>query len=379
MLEHRLREAERLDAIGRLAAGIAHDFNNVLLAIRGNAELAAKASEPASRAARASEQVISAADRAAALTRQLLAFGRRQVLSPEVFDLNELVRHATATLQRVAGPEYLVDFERGERALVRVDGAELEQAVANLVANARDSMPGGGRILVRTGCGEIDASVAAAHGAPAGRYGMIRVSDHGAGMDPELLAHVFEPFFTTKRDGTGLGLAAVHGVVAQSGGIVVSESEPGRGSTFGIYLPLVDVAATAPPRLAVVPGRRAARENVLLAASDAGARDVMVAMLQEAGYEVLAARDMADALELAHGHEIAVLVTDLSLPGGEGPALARAVTADQAAVRVLVVSGRIDDAADAGGYPLLEKPFSAEALVDAVRYAASGSIGAPPV
>jgi CheY-like chemotaxis protein len=300
------------------------------------------------------------------------------MLSPEVLDLNELVRRALPALERVAGPEYLVDFERGERAPVRVDAAELEQAIANLVANARDSMPGGGRILVRAGCADVDAALAAAYGAPPGRYAMVRVSDHGAGIDAETLAQVFEPFFSTKPHGTGLGLAAVHGVVAQSGGVVVPESEPGRGSTFGIYLPLVDAAAVPTRRLSVIPGGPA-RETVLLAAADDGARDVMIAMLQEAGYDVVAAGDMASALELADAHVVSVLLTDLSLPGGDGPALARAVTAEQPDARVLVVSGRIDDAADAGGYPLLEKPFSADVLVDALRHAPSGSVGVPPV
>jgi signal transduction histidine kinase len=237
-LEDRLRESEKLEAIGRLAAGVAHDFNNMLLAIRGYAELAqSKAGDAAARPLR---EILATADRAHVLTRQLLAFGRRQNLSPERFDLNELPPAAASMLERLVGEAYVVEVERGEHAPVDADRGQFEQALVNLVLNARDAMPDGGRIAVRTGCANVDGRTAAAVGLAPGRYAMLRVSDHGEGIDAATLERIFEPFFTTKDAGrgTGLGLATVHGLVAQSGGAIAVESEPGRGSTFTIYLPL---------------------------------------------------------------------------------------------------------------------------------------------
>jgi signal transduction histidine kinase len=225
--------------VGRLAGGIAHDFNNMLLAIRGYAELiAGQAKEDG--AARHAREIVSAADRATVLTRQLLAFGRRQVLAPEVFDLNELPSGIASMLERVVGEIYVIELERGERAPVHADRSQLEQAVVNLVLNARDAMPGGGRITVRTGAVALDDHGARQLGVEPAVYAMLRVSDHGTGIDEATLHHVFEPFFSTKdaTKGTGLGLSTVHGVATQSGGAVGVETEPGRGSTFTIYLPL---------------------------------------------------------------------------------------------------------------------------------------------
>jgi signal transduction histidine kinase len=232
----RLRcEAEKLEAIGRFAAGVAHDFNNVLVAIRGYAELAAATADEAS--ARPLREIVATAERGHELTRQLLVLGRRQALSPERFDLNDLPRAAASTLERLLGASYTVEVARGERAPVDADRAQLEQALVHLVLNARDAMPGGGRITVRTGVARVDDPVV---GLSPGRYAMLRVSDHGEGIDSGTLERVFEPFFTTKPHGlgAGLGLATVHAVVAQSGGAVDAESEPGNGSTFTVYLPL---------------------------------------------------------------------------------------------------------------------------------------------
>ena len=236
-LERRLHESEKLEAIGRLAGGVAHDFNNLLLAIRGYAELAA--SNAGAAAERPLREILATADRAHALTRQLLAFGRRQQLAPERFDLNELPPGVLSMLEQLVGEPYSIELERGEAAPVEADRPQLENVLVNLVLNARDSMPDGGRITVRTGCTSLDGTAAAGVGLAPGRYATLRVSDHGDGIDASVRDRIFEPFFTTKDTGrgTGLGLATVHGVVAQSGGATAVESEAEHGSTFTVYLP----------------------------------------------------------------------------------------------------------------------------------------------
>jgi len=377
-LEMQLLQAQKMEAVGQLAGGVAHDFNNVLTAIAGYAELL-REDLPGEDARRGDlEEILRATDRAAALTRQLLAFSRRQVLAPRVLDLNTVVASVDNMLGRLIGADVeLKTALAPELGAVRADPGQLEQVIMNLVVNARDAMPRGGKLTIETANAELDESYALEHPAVvAGPYVMLAVSDSGVGMDAATQARIFEPFFTTKEKGkgTGLGLATVYGIVKQSGGNIWLYSEPGRGTTFKIYLPRVDQPLELPTPTPAARETPRGTETVLLVEDDDAVRALARKMLAAHGYTVLAAPSGADALELAASHAgpIHLLVTDVVLPGISGRELAIRFQSVRPGLKVLYTSGYTDDAVvhhgvlDAG-IAFLQKPFTSGALARKVR------------
>ena len=361
-------QAQKMEAIGRLAGGVAHDFNNLLGVILGHAELLLRRCSADAAVAAELDQVRLAAERGGRLTRQLLAFSRRQVLQPRVLDVNAAVRALEPMLSRLIGEDVqLATVLADAVGCVRADEGQVEQILMNLAVNARDAMPRGGTLTIETaasGAGEI----------------AITVRDTGLGMDAATLAHVFEPFFTTKPvgEGTGLGLATVHGIVHQSGGRIEVESEPGRGTAFRISLPRVE-GSVAPVCSRREPSSVGGHETILLVEDDAALRSVTVEILQEAGYVVRAAAQPVEALALcaSEGDGIDLLLTDVVMPGLSGPQLASRILSEHPGLRVLYVSGYTDEAVSRHGLPhvgalnLLQKPFSASDLLHAVRAALS--------
>ena len=377
-LENQFRQAQRLEAIGRLAGGVAHDFNNILTTITGYSDLLLADLGPNDPKRPDLEEIRASTQRAAALTRQLLAFSRKQVLQSRVLDLNAVVRTLDKMLRRLIGEDVTLELSLAAGlSAVRADPSQIEQVILNLAVNARDAMPQGGRLTIETAEAELDDAYAREHpGASPGRYIMLAVSDTGVGMDTETRAHVFEPFFTTKPQGmgTGLGLSTVYGIVKQSAGSVWVYSEPGGGATFKIYLPRVDeVPADVVPE-APLPPAAGGRETVLLAEDDRAVRTVVAGVLEQKGYRVLRAPDGQTALDMARAHpaEIHLLVTDLVMPGTTGQDLAEVLRAERPHLRVLYMSGYTDDAVVRHavlqeGMPYLQKPFSPRALASKVR------------
>jgi hypothetical protein len=378
-IEERLRQSQKMEAVGRLAGSIAHDFNNLLTAIGGYADLLLGSLDPDDPAADDAREIRRAVERGAALTRQLLAFSRRQVVQPHVVDLNESVNGMRPLLERLLGERTrLVLGLGGAAGTVRIDPGQLEQVLLNLAINGRDAMPAGGRLLVETAQVELDDQYAAARrDVSPGRYAVLAVSDEGGGLSDEARAHLFEPFFTTKPrgQGTGLGLATVYGIVRQAGGHIDVYSQPDFGTTFRVYLPSLAESATlaeVPPVPVGTPRPMSGR--VLVAEDEAVVRRVIVETLSRAGLLVREARDGADALALLErGPLPELLVTDVRMPGMSGPELARAARSRWPGIAVLFVSGHTgaDTPADLtahGGY-LLGKPFTTEALLAAVAEA----------
>jgi PAS domain S-box-containing protein len=381
-LEARLRESQKLEAIGQLAGGVAHDFNNILTAMFGNVELATgevRAHYPeAARLQEGLHQIERSAQRAAALTRQLLAFSRRQVMRPKVLDLNRMLNEVEKLLRRLITEDIDLRLVRSAApATVKADPGQLEQVVVNLVVNARDAMPEGGKLTVETGNAVLDEAYVASHPeAKAGAHVLLAVSNTGTGIEPETLKHIFEPFFTTKPlgQGTGLGLSTVYGIVKQAGGHVSVYSEVGQGSTFRVYLPLVPAApevVAAEERERILP---TGTETILVCEDDLAVRDLTARMLREAGYCVLEARRPRDALQLAAEHDgpLHLLVTDVIMPELNGRKLAAAITARRPDVRTLYVSGYTSNViAHHGvldsGVEFLAKPFSRRQLLERVR------------
>jgi len=372
-LEQQLIQAQKLETIGRLAGGIAHDFNNVLTGISGFAELARSGVERGELPSEELDEISAGAARAAGLTRQLLAFSRKQILREETVDLNEIVREADGLLMRVIGEDAQLEHVlRAEPVHVTADRTQLEQVIMNLVVNARDSMPDGGRITVEVG--EVDVAADHSLDLRPGRFALLAVTDTGQGMDAETAARIFEPFFTTKSDGTGLGLATVHGIVTQTGGTIWVYSEPGRGTTFKIYLPLSEhVAAPASARRPDAPAAGAGGEHVLVVEDDRQVRAIVMHMLASRGFEVTAAADTAEALACAEGPELFDLIlSDLVLPEMSGRDLVEAIRSRQPQAAVMFMSGYSDDAVRRRGVlqpgsAFIEKPFSSDELVRRVR------------
>ncbi|MBI5067830.1 MAG: PAS domain S-box protein [Deltaproteobacteria bacterium] len=374
-LQEQLLEAQKLESVGQLAGGVAHDFNNLLTAILGGGEgLKESMERGAPPLADDVQAVLDAGARASELTRQLLAFARRQPIAPTRLDLGQVVQELERLVRRLLPESIALRVEVGDApAPVLADAGQLRQVVLNLAVNARDAMPSGGRLVIETACERLDGAAAAAGVAP-GEWVRLTVRDSGGGMSAEARAHLFEPFFTTKGRGrgTGLGLAAVHGIVKQSQGAITVESEPGRGTAIHVRLPRTEV--TAEDREADVgrasPGTSGA---VLLVEDDALVRNVAERALRRAGYQVLVAGDGQDALSLplpAQG--LALLVTDVVMPGLDGRQLAERLRQRQPGLRVLYVSGFTQDAlAHHGvldhGVELLEKPFVAATLVARVQ------------
>jgi PAS domain S-box-containing protein len=375
-LEQQFRQAQKMEAVGQLAGGVAHDFNNLLTAIIGFGEMAFNGLDPDDPNRELITEIRRAGQRAANLTRQLLAFSRKQVLRPEVVSLNTLLADVMKLLQRLIGEDIEVSLSTDEQlGLAKIDPGQFEQAVINLAVNARDAMPQGGSLLIETTNVELDAAYASLHEdlAP-GPYVMVSVSDSGLGMDETTRAHIFEPFFTTKPtgEGTGLGLAMVYGFVKQSGGHVEAYSEPGRGTTFKVFLPRVfDAVVTAPADdTATMPK---GHETVLLVEDEDAVRTLAGRVLESAGYTVLVAGNGPEAIRLAGERQetIHLVATDLVMPRMSGLEVASQLTQTRPGIRILLMSGYPNEAAMRHGVPpgasLLQKPFNAVALARAVR------------
>ena len=378
--EEQLRQGQKIEAIGRLAGGVAHDFNNILGVISGFGELALEALAPDHPAQSSLDEVLAAAKRAAGLTRQLLAFSRKQVMRPETVDLNPLTRELERMLRPLLGEDIELRLELGEGVgTVVVDPSQIQQVIMNLAINARDAMPQGGTLTIETANTEFAEDYTDTHPpAVPGRFVMLAVSDTGAGMDAETRERCFEPFFTTKPEGegTGLGLSTVYGIVKQNGGYVWVYSEPGKGTAFKIYLPRVDLPAGPSSIVDSRPEATTGTETILVVEDTEGLRRMIRRMLEGIGYTVLVAADGEEALALAADHSGAIdlLLTDVVMPKLGGAELANHLAARRPGLRVLFMSGYTQGAiAQHGvlleGVSLLEKPFSRTDLTRAVREA----------
>jgi PAS domain S-box-containing protein len=367
-LQEQLRHAQKMDALGRLAGGIAHDFNNILTAISGYCELAVRSLPADAPALSHAMHILRSSQRASRLTKQLLAFGRQQILEPTPLDLNEVVRRMASMLRRLIGEDIVLALQLSPTpARVVADQGQLEQLLLNLVVNARDAMPRGGQLTVETSGVDADD----------GRWVRLSVIDNGVGMDEATRARIFEPFFTTKESGKGigLGLATVHGIVEQSGGRIMVESAPGQGTTFHVHFP----ETTSPSRRAETPSPMPAlpplcRETLLLAEDDEEVREFVRVVLTQQGYRVLVAEDGEEALALAARVEdsIDLLVSDVVMPRMNGRELADRLCQVRPALRVLHMSGYPGDTIDRygdlrPGAAFLQKPFTADALLKRVR------------
>ena len=378
ILERQLRMAGKMEAIGRLSGGIAHDFNNLLGVIIGYSKLIKQRVSPQqAELAEFAEEVEKAGQRAAALTRQLLAFSRQQILTPTVVDLNALVADMQKMLPRLIGEDLALEIDlESDLGTVKADRSQIEQVIMNLAVNARDAMPDGGTLRIETANTEIDDLYARHHaGARPGRYVLLSVSDTGTGMSPETVTHIFEPFFTTKElgKGTGLGLATIYGIVKQSGGYIWVDSELGKGSSFKIFLPRLDEEPTAtdsPERTSQSRGH----ETILLVEDAEPLRKLACRFLENHGYKVLQAHDGREALSVAAGYALPIhlLLTDVIMPGINGRVLAERLQPRYASMKVLYMSGYTDSfIAGHGvlerGTALIHKPFTEEELLAKVK------------
>ncbi len=391
--DEQLRQSQKMEAIGRLAGGVAHDFNNLLSAIIGFAELAALELPENAPQRRYLDEIRKAGDRAAALTRQLLAFSRKQVLQAEIIDVNALVTDMDKMLRRIIGEQVSLETALDPSAgLVKADRGQIEQVLMNLVINARDAMTGGGKLLIKTSNCQLDASLAQrGETVPSGPAVMISVSDNGAGMDENVLSHIFEPFFTTKERGrgTGLGLSTVYGIVKQSGGHIWVQSHPGEGAIFRIYLPRVEEAARPKSGLRRLPLRSRGDETVLVVEDEERVRALVKQLLAMNGYSVLEAANGSDALTVLRGHagRINLLLTDVVMPSMGGRELVEQACALRPDLKVMYMSGYTDDQIVHTGVldakvPFLQKPFSPDVLALKVREVIdepSPELPAPPV
>jgi PAS domain S-box-containing protein len=376
-LEEQLRQAQKMEAVGRLAGGVAHDFNNVLTAITGYSDLLLEDLADEDPRRQDVVEIQAAALRAAALTRQLLAFSRKQVVQTRTLDLNNVVRTLDKMLQRLLGEDVKLEFSLSSAlGAIQADLGQIEQVILNLAVNSRDAMPSGGSLRLQTANMDLEDAAAGERGVSPGPYVMLAVSDTGSGMDVETMSHIFEPFFTTKETGkgTGLGLATVYGIVKQSGGHISVASEPGRGTTFTILLPQVDKTPEDPSPAAPSQPVAGGSETVLVAEDDPSVRAVVADVLTQKGYRVLRAPDPQTALEMAQGQpeRIHLLVTDLVMPGMTGRELADALMAERPGLRVLYMSGHTEDAVVRqrvleDGAPYLQKPFAPYELASKVR------------
>jgi signal transduction histidine kinase/ActR/RegA family two-component response regulator len=377
-LQDQLRQSQKMEAIGTLAGGVAHDFNNLLTIIKGNSQLSLKEIKKDDPLRENIEEVEKAADRAAALTRQLLAFSRQQVLEMRVLDLNTILRDLEKMLRRVIGEDIgLVTLLAENLGTVKADPGQIEQVVMNLAVNARDAIPSGGKLTIETTNVELDENYARNHVAvPPGPYVMLSMSDTGAGMTPEVKAKIFEPFFTTKEKGrgTGLGLSMVYGIVKQSGGNIWVYSEPGQGTTFKIYLPRVDEPLEEAGEVVVQKELTGRGETILVVEDEEKVRQVTVQILTKNGYTVLEASHGDEAKQICeeHGGPIHLIVTDVVMPGMNGRQLAKSLEPHHPEMKVLYMSGYTDDAIvhhgvlDKGLH-FLQKPFNLEDLLKKVR------------
>lgn len=377
-LEMQLQRSQRMEAVGRLAGGIAHDFNNLLTIIKGYTELALKRQGLSGALAGDIQQIDGAADRASTLVRQLLAFGRKQVLQPKPIDLNGIVQGLHKLLLRLMSEDIEMVLQCAPKVgTVKADPGQVEQVIMNLVVNARDAMPNGGRLTIETANVELDADYALDHATvKPGRYVMLAVSDTGTGMDAETQTHIFEPFYTTKASGrgTGLGLSTVYGIVKQSGGYIWVYSELGRGSAFKVYLPIVEGRAEAEARPEKTRGTQRGSETILLVEDEEAVRELAQILLAAEGYSVLVAEDAAQAERLCaqNAGKLDLLLTDVVMPGISGRELAKRIQARAPQVRVLYMSGYTDNVIASGGMlepgiAFLQKPFTPAVLKQKIR------------
>jgi two-component system cell cycle sensor histidine kinase/response regulator CckA len=375
-LEEQLRQSQKMEAIGRLAGGVAHDFNNLLTVIKGHSGLMFERLDLGDSLRASSQQIEKAADRAASLTRQLLAFCRMQVLQPKVLDLNALVSDMGKMLKRLIREDIAFSF-RPSNALkpVKVDPSQVEQVILNLIVNACDAMPQGGKLLIETHDVILDEQDLQARPLiQPGRYALLVVSDTGCGMDAETKAHIFEPFFTTKEQGkgTGLGLATVYGVVKQSGGWIWVDSEPGRGARFEIYLPAVEKTEETTTLTEVTESISAGNsETILIAEDEDGVRELASQFLASAGYRVIAAEDGRNALALAEqSGSIHLLLTDVVMPNMRGPELSKQLKRRCPNLKVVYMSGYLEYGVGSDEFVeesfFLQKPFSGATLIQKI-------------
>jgi len=379
-LEEQFRQSQKMDAVGRLAGGIAHDFNNLLTVIRLNTEIILDSFDATDPRSDDVKQIKSAAERASSLTRQLLAFSRKQILQPRVLDMNSVVGTVEPMLRRLIGEDITITSQCGARGYVVADPGQLEQILVNLVVNARDAMPQGGRISIETKNVDLDENYTSEH-APvvAGRYVMLAVTDTGVGMNADTKEHAFDPFFTTKDPGkgTGLGLATVYGIVKQSGGYVWIYSEPGQGTALKLYFPEVSAAAAfgaGPEYQPTMKAPNRGSETILLVEDEAAVRGLACRILERQGYRVIPAQHGRDAMEIAtkEAGQIDLVLTDVVMPGMNGRGLVERLSGIRPAIKSLYMSGYTDDDIIRRGFiepskSFLQKPFTSEALLQTVR------------
>ena len=377
-VEEQFRQSQKMEAVGRLAGGVAHDFNNLLGVILGYCELSREQVEPDNRVVKHLDQIKKAAQRAGALTRQLLAFSRQQVLQPRVLNLNAVVNNLSNMLLRMIGEDVSLKFIPGAPLdNIRADTNQVEQVLMNLAVNARDAMPSGGKIIIETSNSQLDEGYARQHaGVKPGDYVMLSMSDTGCGMNSETISKIFEPFFTTKPlgEGTGLGLSTVYGIVKQSGGHIWVYSEPGKGTTFKLYFPRVvenvDVLHQSIPEPLITGGS----ETILVVEDDDELRELTVTMLQKEGYRVLEAKDGKAAVNMAREYQgpIDLLLTDVVMPGMSGGEVAKGLKGLRPEVAIVYMSGYTGNLISHHSMldadtPLLQKPFTKRALMRQLR------------
>ncbi len=382
LLEAQLRQSQKLEAVGRLAGGVAHDFNNLLTVITGYSEMIVAEGQGRSGLMEYAQEIQYAANRAAALTAQLLAFSRRQISQPRVLDLNEVVTHSMKMLRRVIGEDIEIQTHLDRNlGRVKVDPIHIDQVIMNLVVNARDAMGHGGKLTIETANRTLEADYIERHiGVQPGHYCMLAISDTGTGMDAQTKSRLFEPFFTTKEAGrgTGLGLSIVYGIVKQNNGEIMVYTEPGQGTTFKVYLPMVEV----PAELAAAetrPGELRGSETILLCEDEDSIRRLVHAMLARQGYRVLDAATPEEALRISAsaGQPVDLLLTDIVMPGSSGFELLRTMRQSRAGLKVLYMSGYTDNQVSRSwtvdpGTPFIQKPFTAAALTQKLREALAG-------
>jgi signal transduction histidine kinase len=378
--EEQLRQSQKMEAIGRLAGGVAHDFNNLLTAVIGYTDMIGERPEVDEQTAREVREIRRAADRGAALTRQLLAFSRKQFLNPTVMNVNESVAALLHMLPRLIGDHIHTDARLGNGlGFVKADASQIEQVIVNLVLNARDAMPGGGHVTIETSNVELTQERLEAEtlSLPRGQYVMLAIADTGIGMDEATRAHAFEPFFTTKAKGkgTGLGLATVYGIIDQSGGAISMDTAPNRGTRIRIYLPIT-TASPEQERPQITPLATEGTETLLLVEDNDAIREISARALRRRGYTVHEARNAEEAIEwtTSASRKADMLITDVVMPGLSGPNLAARLLQQSPRLRVLYMSGYSDDATEVhgtfwGGVPLLQKPFTPAQLAERVRMA----------
>ena len=382
-LEHQLRQAQKMEAMGRLAGGVAHDFNNLLTVIGGYGQMVRDALDPKSPLRRDIEAILEASDRASTLTRQLLTFSRRQMVEPRVLDLNRNISRVSRMLRRVIREDIeLVTLLKADPARIKADPAQIEQVLLNVAVNAKDAMPKGGKLTVETAYVDVaEEEAAAPDGLKPGQYVALYMTDTGTGMDAETQSHLFEPFFTTKSKGkgTGLGLSTVYGIVKQNGGEIAIASELGRGTAVRIYFPLAEERVKTGAAAGRRPVARPGTETILVVEDDAEVRKLAAEMLSRQGYGVLEAASGPEALRIwrQHAGSIELLLTDVVMPSMPGPELAAKLTAERTGLKVLYMSGYPEEVMTKHGLTasestFLHKPFTSDALIHSVRLVLDG-------